>query len=170
MGGRGGEEGRTGFSAPGGGTRVGERFTELPLTMFSDPMAPGLACTPFVAASSSSETMSVFDNGMEIGQVDWIREGVINSLSYPRAAAAKFDAKVAVAADNLVMTGGSADLADMIAGTERGLLLTTLWYIPEGGPTTLLPPGLTPHGRYLIEAGEAPPPVTNLRFTQTPLD
>jgi predicted Zn-dependent protease len=170
MAGRGAEEGRTALSAPGGGTRVGERLTDLPLTMYSDPMAPGLACTPFVAASNSSETVSVFDNGMEIGQVDWIREGVINSLAYPRATAAKFDAKVAVAADNLVMTGGSADLADMIAATERGLLLTTLWYIRTVDPTTLLLTGLTRDGVYLIEDGEVTAAVNNFRFNESPLD
>jgi predicted Zn-dependent protease len=170
MAGRGAQEGRTAFSAPGGGTRVGERLTELPLTMFSDPMAPGLACTPFVAVSSSSETMSVFDNGMEIGQVDWIRDGVINALAYPRATAAKFDAPVAVAADNMVMTGGEAELADMIAGTERGLLLTTLWYIREVDPTTLLLTGLTRDGVYLIEDGEVTAAVNNFRFNESPLD
>ncbi len=170
MAGRGAQEGRTAFSAPGGGTRVGERLTELPLTLFSDPMAPGLACTPFVAVSNSSETVSVFDNGMEISQVDWIRDGVINALAYPRATAAKFDAKVAVAADNLVMTGGSADLADMIAATERGLLLTTLWYIREVDPTTLLLTGLTRDGVYLIEDGEVTAAVNNFRFNESPLD
>jgi predicted Zn-dependent protease len=170
MAGRGAQEGRTAFSAPGGGTRVGERLTELPLTLFSDPMAPGLACTPFVATSNSSETASVFDNGMEVGQVDWIRDGVINALAYPRATAAKFDAKVAVAADNLVMTGGSADLADMIAATERGLLLTTLWYIREVDPTTLLLTGLTRDGVYLIEDGEVTAAVNNFRFNESPLD
>ncbi|ORW41797.1 peptidase [Mycobacterium paraense] len=170
MAGRGAEEGRTALSAPGGGTRVGERLTDLPLTMFSDPMAPGLACTPFVAASNSSETVSVFDNGMEIGQVDWIRNGVINALAYPRATAHKFDADVAVAADNLVMTGGSAELADMIAGTERGLLLTTLWYIREVDPTTLLLTGLTRDGVYLIEDGEVTAAVNNFRFNESPLD
>ena len=51
MDGRGAQEGRTAFSAPGGGTRVGERLTELPLTLYSDPMAPGLECAPFVAAT-----------------------------------------------------------------------------------------------------------------------
>ena len=56
--------------------------------------------------SNSSETVSVFDNGMDIDRVDWIRDGVINALAYPRATAAEFDAPVAVAADNLVMTGG----------------------------------------------------------------
>ncbi|MEE6176840.1 TldD/PmbA family protein [Mycobacterium sp. 050134] len=170
MSGRAAQEGRTAFSAPGGGTRVGERLTDLPLTLFSDPMAPGLACTPFVAVNSSSETVSVFDNGMEIGQVDWIRDGVINALAYPRATAAKFDAPVAVAADNLVMTGGSADLADMIAGTERGLLLTTLWYIREVDPTTLLLTGLTRDGVYLIEDGEVTAAVNNFRFNESPLD
>lgn len=170
MAGRAAQEGRTAFSAPGGGTRVGERLTELPLTLFSDPMAPGLASTPFVAVSSSSETASVFDNGMEIGQVEWIREGVINELAYPRATAAKYDTKVAVAADNLVMTGGSADLADMVAATERGLLLTTLWYIREVDPTTLLLTGLTRDGVYLIEDGEVTAAVNNFRFNESPLD
>ncbi len=170
MAGRGAEEGRTALSAPGGGTRVGERLTDLPLTMFSDPMAPGLACAPFVAVSNSSETVSVFDNGMEVAQVDWIRNGVINALAYPRATAAKFDAEVAVAADNLVMTGGSAELADMIAGTERGLLLTTLWYIREVDPTTLLLTGLTRDGVYLIEDGEVTAAVNNFRFNESPLD
>jgi predicted Zn-dependent protease len=170
MAGRGAQEGRTAFSAPGGGTRVGERLTDLPLTLFSDPMAPGLACTPFVATSHSSETSSVFDNGMELGQIDWIRDGVINALAYPRATAAKFAAKVAVAADNLVMTGGSTDLADMIAATERGLLLTTLWYIREVDPTTLLLTGLTRDGVYLIEDGEVTAAVNNFRFNESPLD
>jgi predicted Zn-dependent protease len=170
MAGRGAQEGRTAFSAPGGGTRVGERLTDLPLSLFSDPMASGLACTPFVAVNSSSETVSVFDNGMEIAQVDWIRNGVINALAYPRATATKFDAKVAVAADNLVMTGGSAELADMIAATERGLLLTTLWYIREVDPTTLLLTGLTRDGVYLIEDGEVTAAVNNFRFNESPLD
>jgi len=170
MAGRGAQEGRSAFSAPGGGTRVGERLTELPLTLFSDPMAPGLACTPFVATSNSSETASVFDNGMELSQVDWIRNGVINALAYPRATAAKFDEKVAVAADNLVMTGGTAELADMIAATERGLLLTTLWYIREVDPTTLLLTGLTRDGVYLIEDGEVTAAVNNFRFNESPLD
>ncbi|HKH51854.1 MAG TPA: metallopeptidase TldD-related protein, partial [Mycobacterium sp.] len=129
MDGRGAQEGRTALSAPGGGTRVGEKLTELPLTMYSDSAAAGLECTPFVAAPTSSERVSVFDNGMVIGRVDWVRDGTINALAYPRAAAAEFDAPVAVPADNLLMTGGSASTADMIARTEHGLLLTTLWYI-----------------------------------------
>ena len=170
MSGRGAREGRTALSAPDGGTRVGERLTELPLTLYSDPGAAGLRCAPFVAAASSSETVSVFDNGLDISRVDWIRDGVINALAYPRAAAAEFDAPVAVAADNLLMTGGSSSLDEMIAATERGLLLTTLWYIREVDPTTLLLTGLTRDGVYLVEDGAVTAAVNNFRFNESPLD
>ena len=170
MDGRGAQEGRTALSAPGGGTRVGEKLSDLQLTLYSDPSAAGLACTPFVAVPSSSERVSIFDNGMGIGRVDWIRDGVINALAYSRAAAAEFDAPVAVPADNLLMTCGSASLADMIASTERGLLLTTLWYIRTVDPTVLLLTGLTRDGVYLVEDGEVTTSVNNFRFNESPLD
>jgi len=170
MDGRGAEEGRTALSAPGGGTRVGEKLTDLPLTMYSDPFVVGLECAPFVAATTGSESVSVFDNGLDIGRVDWIRDGSINALAYPRAAAAEFGTTPAVPADNLLMTGGGAELADMVAATERGLLLTTLWYIRTVDPTTLLLTGLTRDGVYLIEDGEVTGAVNNFRFNESPLD
>ncbi len=170
MSGRGAQEGRTALSAPDGGTRVGERLTDLPLTLYSDPFATGLESSPFVATSSSSEAVSVFDNGMDIDRVDWIRDGTINALVYPRAAAAEFDAPVAVAADNVLMTGGTAGLAELVASTERGLLLTTLWYIREVDPTTLLLTGLTRDGVYLVEDGAVTAAVNNFRFNESPLN
>lgn len=170
MGGRGAQEGRTALAAPGGGTRVGERLTSLPLTLYSDPGAAGLECAPFVATSTSSERASVFDNGMTIDRVDWIRDGVVNALAYPRSAAAEFDAPVAVGADNMLMTGGSESLQEMIAATERGLLLTTMWYIREVDPSVLLLTGLTRDGVYLIEDGDVTAAVNNFRFNESPLD
>lgn len=173
MSGRGAQEGRTALAAPGSGTRVGERLTPLPLTLYSDPWASGLECAPFIATSSSSERASVFDNGMSIDRVDWIREGVINALAYPRAAAAEFDAPMAAGADNLLMTGGlenPASLQNMIAETERGLLLTTLWYIREVDPSVLLLTGLTRDGVYLVEDGAVTAAVNNFRFNESPLD
>ncbi|MBU8832719.1 metallopeptidase TldD-related protein [Mycolicibacterium goodii] len=169
MDGRGAHEGRTALSAPGG-TRVGEKLTDLGLTLYSDPFAEPLACQPFVAVPSSSERVSIFDNGMDIGRVDWIRDGVINALAYPRAVAAEYGTPITAPADNLLMTGGTTELADMIAATERGLLLTTLWYIREVDPTVLLLTGLTRDGVYLIEDGEVTAAVNNFRFNESPLD
>ncbi len=170
MDGRGAQEGRTALSAPGGGTRVGEKLSDLPLTLYSDPAAVGLQCQPFVAVPSSSARVSVFDNGMDIDRVDWIRDGTINALAYPRAAAAEFEVSVAMAAENLLMTGGADSLADMIAATERGLLLTTLWYIRVVDPAVLLLTGLTRDGVYLIEDGQVTGAVNNYRFNESPLD
>lgn len=169
MDGRGAQEGRTALSAPGG-TRVGEKLTDLGLTLYSDPAATGLECSPFVAAASSSQRTSVFDNGLPIERVDWIRDGTVNALAYPRAAAAEYDVPVAVPADNMLMTGGWASLPDMIRRTERGLLLTTLWYIREVDPTVLLLTGLTRDGVYLVEDGEVTAAVNNFRFNESPLD
>lgn len=171
MEGRGAQEGRTALSKPGGGTRVGERLTELPLTLYSDPAAPGLACSPFVATGSSRDDISVFDNGLAIAPVNWIRDGVVESLIYPRSAACEFGTEFAAVGGNLLLTGGSdADVDDMVARTERGLLLTTLWYIREVDPTTLLLTGLTRDGVYLVEDGRVTAEVNNFRFNESPLD
>ena len=58
----------------------------------------------------------------------------------------------------------------MIAATERGLLLTTLWYIREVDPQTLLLTGLTRDGVFLVENGEVTGAVNNFRFNESPVD
>ena len=54
--------------------------------------------------------------------------------------------------------------------TERGLLLTCLWYIREVDPQTLLLTGLTRDGVYLVEDGEVVGAVNNFRFNESPVD
>jgi predicted Zn-dependent protease len=58
----------------------------------------------------------------------------------------------------------------MIANTERGLLLTCLWYIREVDPQTLLLTGLTRDGVYLVENGSVRGAVNNFRFNESPID
>jgi predicted Zn-dependent protease len=58
----------------------------------------------------------------------------------------------------------------MVARTERGLLLTCLWYIREVDPATLLLTGLTRDGVYLVENGEVTGAVNNFRFNESPVD
>jgi predicted Zn-dependent protease len=170
MEGRGAQEGHTALSRAGG-TRLGEKLTDLPLTLAFDPHAPGLEYAPFVATTRSDDSTSVFDNGLAAERVELVRDGVVNALTYPRAAATEFGAPVAVPGDNLLLTGGSgATIADMVASTERGLLLTCLWYIREVDPATLLVTGLTRDGVYLVEDGKVTGEVNNFRFNESPLD
>ncbi|MFF5407569.1 metallopeptidase TldD-related protein [Streptomyces misionensis] len=169
--GRDATEGRTVFSRPGGGTRIGERFAELPLTLRGDPHEPGLECAPFVVAHSSGGDRSVFDNGLPAPATDWIREGVLRRLTTTRHSAALTGLPVAPAPGNLILDGGNdRSLDEMVAATERGLLLTCLWYIREVDPATLLLTGLTRDGVYLVENGEVTGQVNNFRFNESPVD
>ncbi|QDQ10781.1 TldD/PmbA family protein [Streptomyces spectabilis] len=164
-------EGRTVFSRPGGGTRVGERLAPLPLTLRSDPNEPGLEAAPFVLAHASGDDASAFDNGLPLTPTDWVRDGELKHLITTRHSAALTGLPVAPAIDNLILEGGSdRSLDEMVAATERGLLLTCLWYIREVDPATLLLTGLTRDGVYLVENGEVVGEVNNFRFNESPVD
>ncbi|MER6469898.1 metallopeptidase TldD-related protein [Streptomyces collinus] len=169
--GRDAAEGRTVFSRPGGGTRVGDRLTELPLSLRSDPNEPGLECAPFVVAHSSGGDQSVFDNGLPVRPTEWVDEGVLKRLTTTRHSAGLTGLPVAPVLGNLILDGGrDRSLEDMVADTERGLLLTCLWYIREVDPATLLLTGLTRDGVYLVENGEVTGQVNNFRFNESPVD
>ncbi|MEU5220528.1 metallopeptidase TldD-related protein [Streptomyces sp. NPDC020807] len=164
-------EGRTVFSKPGGGTRLGETLSPLPLTLRSDPNEPGLESAPFVISHASGDGSSVFDNGLPVGPVDWVKAGSLAHLVTTRHTAGLTRLPVAPEAGNLVLDGGGErSLEEMVASTERGLLLTCLWYIREVDPATLLLTGLTRDGVYLVENGEVVGEVNNFRFNESPVD
>jgi predicted Zn-dependent protease len=183
LGGQDAEDGRTVFSQEGGGTRVGGRITPLPFTLYSDPSEAGVECAPFVATEASSSDVSVFDNGLAVGRFDWLRDGSLAHLRYHRAGAAKSGVEMAPYVDNLVLRCGDGGreggrdrgldggtVADMVARTERGLLLTCLWYIREVDPATLLVTGLTRDGVYVVEDGSVVGAANNFRFNESPVD
>ena len=71
-----------------------------------------------------------------------------------------------------MLTGGAADrdIDALVADVDRGLLLTSQWYIREVDPMTLLLTGLTRDGVFLVERGEVVGAVNNFRFNMSPLD
>ncbi|MEV6686344.1 metallopeptidase TldD-related protein [Streptomyces sp. NPDC051130] len=167
-------EGRTVFSKPGGGTRIGERLSRLPLTLRSDPNAAGLESAPFVIAHSSGDDASVFDNGLPVPATEWISGGELARLTTTRHSADLTGLPLSPGFGNLILDGGGEkSLEEMVAGTGhqgRGLLLTCLWYIREVDPATLLLTGLTRDGVYLVENGEVIGEVNNFRFNESPVD
>jgi predicted Zn-dependent protease len=169
---KGAAEGRTVFSQPGGGTRIGERLSPEPVTLSSDPRAPGLGSARFVIAHASGPDSSVFDNGLPLHATSWIRDGSLAALVSSRHSAAVAGVPVTPAIDNLTFAtsaAGAPTLEQMIASTGRGLLLTCLWYIREVDPQTLLLTGLTRDGVYLVENGEVVGAVNNFRFNESPV-
>jgi predicted Zn-dependent protease len=166
------EDGRTVFSAPGARTKLGETLAPLPFQLRSDPAEPGLTCSPFVVTPTSSADSSVFDNGLPLSSTRWIDGGRLTRLRYHRAGAARSGQTVTPAIDNLVLElpEATGSVEDLVAGTERGLLLTCLWYIREVDPATLLLTGLTRDGVYLVENGSVVGAVNNFRFNESPVD
>jgi predicted Zn-dependent protease len=165
-------EGQSVYSRRGGGTRVGDRIASAGVNLFSDPAYDGLECEPFAVTSRSGNESSVFDNGLPLGRTDWIRDGELTSLIQTRHSATMTGLPVTPAIDNLVLSvdSGSGTEDDLVAGTERGLLLTCLWYIREVDPQSLLLTGLTRDGVYLVEGGEITGVVNNFRFNDSPVD
>ncbi len=168
--GRNAAEGRTVFSKPGGQTRVGEALAPQGFSIRSDPFAPGMGVTPFVVAGGSSDEVSVFDNGLDLGPTDWVRDGRLEALTQTRSSAAQSGSALTPYVDNLLVDGGGVRTTDeLVASTDRGLLLTCLWYIRVVDPQTLLLTGLTRDGVYLVEDGEVVGSVTNFRWNESPV-
>jgi predicted Zn-dependent protease len=165
-------DGRTVFSKAGGGTRVGEQLSSQPVTLSSDPRAAGLRCPPFVIAHASGSDSSVFDNGLTLNPTAWIQDGTLAALHSSRHSAALAGLPFTPAIDNLIFATsapGAPTLEEMIASTDRALLLTCLWYIREVDPQVLLLTGLTRDGVYLVEGGEVVGAVNNFRFNESPV-
>lgn len=165
-------EGQSVYSRRGVGTRIGERIARPGVGLFSDPSYPALQCAPFAVASRSGNESSVFDNGLPLDRTDWIRDGELTALLQTRHSAQMTSQSVTPAIDNLVLSvdGATGSVEDLVAGTERGLLLTCLWYIREVDPQSLLLTGLTRDGVYLVENGEITGAVNNFRFNESPID
>jgi predicted Zn-dependent protease len=165
-------DGQTVFSRRGGGTRIGETLSDKPLQVYSDPAYPRLEASPFVSTSSSNEIESVFDNGLPLARTDWVKDGRLAALLQNRYSAKLTGQPVTPYIDNLVVEveGATGSTQDLLAGVERGLLVTCLWYIREVDPQTLLLTGLTRDGVYLVENGEVTGAVNNFRFNESPVD
>jgi predicted Zn-dependent protease len=165
-------DGHSVYSRRGGGTRIGETLVRPEVSLRSDPSYAGLQCAPYAVASSSGDDASVFDNGLPLRRTAWIDHGRLAALRQTRETAALTEQPVTPAIDNLVLEvdGATGSLDDLVAGTERGLLLTCLWYIRAVDPQTLLLTGLTRDGVYLVEGGEIAGAVNNFRFNESPID
>jgi predicted Zn-dependent protease len=165
-------DGQSAFSRHGGGTRIGDQVARPEVTLLSDPAYPGLECASHVAVSSSGDDQSVFDNGLPLDRTAWIDHGRLSALRQTRETAALTEQPVTPAIDNLVLDveGAAGSIDDLVSDTERGLLLTCLWYIRAVDPQTLLLTGLTRDGVYLVENGEITGAVNNFRFNESPVD
>ena len=150
------DEGRSFLSKPGGTTRLGEKMVDERVNIYSDPLNPDLPTSVWTQDGRAQE------------KVNWIEKGVIKNLPYSRYWAEKKGVKATPFPDGFIMDGGTQSLEDLIKGTEKGVLVTRLWYIREVDPQSMLLTGLTRDGTFYIENGKIKFPIKNFRFNESP--
>ena len=154
------DEGRSAFSKPGGGTRIGEKVVDERVTLYSDPADPALLGRPFDA------------EGLPVRRTVWIEKGVLRNLAYSRFWAQKQGVPPTGAttlAGGLALAGGTKSTEEIIAGCERGILVTHFFYIRSLDPRTVLFTGLTRDGVFLVEKGKITRALKNFRWNESPL-
>jgi len=149
------DEGRSFFSKPGGGNRLGEKLFDEKVSILSDPAEKNAETSPFTGA------------GLPVRREVWVEKGVLKTLSYSRFWAERQATSARPPAGNFIMSGGNATLEDMIKETKRGVLITRFFYIRSLNPRILSFTGLTRDGTFLIENGRIQRPVNNFRFNQS---
>ena len=159
------DEGRSVFSREGGGNRIGESVAHGAVTLRTDPLDPRVPALPWSAGGPFGGAAS----GLPNRRVAWIEKGVLKALFADRYWAAKTGVEPMPFPSSLILEGGEKTLDDLIASTERGLLVTRFWYIRTVNPQTWQLTGLTRDGLFLIEKGKIASPAVNLRFNESPL-
>ena len=160
------DEGRSPFSKKGGGTKLGEKLMDERVTLYSDPTDADLLTSPFDG------------EGLPIQRRVWVENGVLKNLTYSRYWAQKQGKEPTGGGGGfggggfpggLKMVGGTKSLDELIAGTQRGILVTHFFYIRSLDTRTVMLTGLTRDGTFLIENGKITKSLKNFRWNESPL-
>jgi PmbA protein len=149
--------------------RMGKRVFGKNISISDDAYHPGQMGAPYDGEGVPRQCVSLVD------------KGVLRNLVYSRRAAKAAGAKptghgfalpneYGEAPMNLVVAGGTSSIEEMIASTDRGLLVTRLWYIREVEPYEKIMTGMTRDGLFLLEHGKVTGSVRNFRFNQSVLE
>ncbi|MFI5239450.1 MAG: TldD/PmbA family protein, partial [Gemmatimonadales bacterium] len=150
------DEGRSFFSKEGGGNKIGMKVADERVTLISDP--------------ADNIGSSITGDGRPTEQVVFIENGILKNLNYDRFWAEKQGKQPTAAAFGAMrLMGGDSSIAQMIASTERGILVTRFWYIRPVDQRTILYTGLTRDGTFLIENGKVTHAIKNFRYNESPI-
>ena len=170
--GRGNNETKQQTSGPGpfyvkeGESMLGQKVFDERVTIRSDPMDPEVGFPPFegpwVGGPDEFSEMPVYH------PVTWIEHGILTNLGYGRNRGFELGVNTGLPiAGGFRMEGGPTSMAEMIASTKRGLLVTRCDVQATFAKSALMMRGITRDGLWLIENGKISKPVKNLVFTES---
>lgn len=128
------------------------------------------------------QTGSLFDaEGINRRRVNLVQNGVIDNLVFGRRSASLLQTNTtghglpepSIYGEypmNLKMEGGNFTVEDMIKSTQKGILLSRVWYVRTVDPARKSLTGMTRDGTYMVENGDIAYSVKNLRFNISLID
>ena len=148
--------------------RMGERITGEQITIADDAFDSRTLGTPFDMEGVPREHVTLIDHGVARGLVYDTHTAARDHVASTGHSLLQPNAYGPIATHLVVETGG-ATLDEMIAATERGILVTRFWYNRVVDPLQTIVTGMTRDGTFLIENGRVVSGVRNLRFNQSVL-
>jgi predicted Zn-dependent protease len=146
--------------------RIGDAQFDRSITIRDDVTDPGQAGIAFDVEGTPRRRLDIVEGGITRAVLHTRRtahRADTESTGHAEEAAEEWGALPS----HTVLVPGTRTREELIAGVERGLLVTDFWYTRILDPRTQVVTGLTRNGVWLIEAGRVVRPVQNLRFTQS---
>jgi predicted Zn-dependent protease len=145
--------------------RVGKKLFGDNIQISDDAAHPLQAGVPFDGEGVPRRKLTLVDSGVP-RELAYARSSAHRAGVEPTGHGFPLPNEVGEAPLNIVIAGGSTSLDEMIASTERGVLVTRLWYIREVDPYEKIMTGMTRDGTFLIENGRVSRGLRNFRFNQ----
>ena len=149
--------------------RMGKQLLAKNITITDDVYHPLQLGAPFDGEGMPRQRVVLVDHGVPKNLV-FARRSAKAAGKKPTGHGFALPNEYGEAPMNLVFSGGDAPLEKMIASTDRGLLVTRLWYIREVDPYEKVMTGMTRDGLFLVENGRVASAVRNFRFNQSILE
>jgi len=149
--------------------RIGEAQFHRSISLRDDVTDPGTLGVPFDIEGTPKQPLDLVRDGVTRGLLHTRRTAKAAGVESTGHAVEGGSAWGALGA-NLVFAAGQKSTDELIAGVERGVLVTDFWYTRILDPRTQVVTGLTRNGVWLVESGRVVRPLTNMRFTQSFLE
>ncbi len=149
--------------------RIGEKLASDLVTIVDDPIAPDALGLPFDFEGTSSRRVVLIDRGTATGVV-WDRATAAKGSTESTGHGLPPPNPYGPLPLNLRMQPGASTIDEMVAATERGLLVTRFHYSNVVNEKETVLTGMTRDGTFLIEDGRIARGVKNLRYTQNALE
>jgi predicted Zn-dependent protease len=146
--------------------RLGKRIFGENITIHDDCLNPLQAGAPFDCEGVPRKRLTLVDRGV-VRDIAYCRQTAASAGVEPTGHGFPLPNEFGEAPANIVIAGGDSSVEEMVQSTDRGILVTRLWYIREVDPYEKIFTGMTRDGTFLIEGGTVTAGLRNFRFNQS---